>query len=48
MQAVMLEKALYKVPHEAGLFEAPDNVEFSDDESEEEDIRQQTGSDDHF
>ena len=39
----MLEKALYKVPHEA-----PDNVEFSDDESEEEDIRQQTGSDDHF
>ena len=34
MQAVMLEKALYKVPHEIGLFEAPSNVEFSDDEDE--------------
>ena len=23
MQAVMIEKALYKVPHEAGWFDAP-------------------------
>lgn len=36
MQAVMLEKALYKVPHEAGLFGAPENVEFSDESDGEE------------
>ena len=24
MQAVMIEKVLYKVPHEAGMFEAPE------------------------
>ena len=37
MQAVMLEKALYKVPHELGWFEAPSHVELSDSESEAED-----------
>jgi len=34
MQAVMLEKALFKVPHEAGLFEAPAKAEFSESEDE--------------
>ena len=35
MQAVMLEKALFKVPHEHGLFEAPENAEFSDESDDE-------------
>ena len=35
MQAVMLEKALYKVPHEHKLFEAPPGAELSEDERAE-------------
>lgn len=42
MQAVMLEKALFKVPHEHGMFEAPENCEFS--ESEDEDHVHRNGS----
>ena len=36
MQAVMLEKALYKVPHEIGWFEAPKEFDGSLDEDEDE------------
>merc|ERR1719362_1092404 len=32
MQAVMLEKALYKVPEDNKLFEAPDGAEETEDE----------------
>ena len=39
MQAVMLEKALFKVPHEAGLFEAPKDAEFSESEYEHNEFR---------
>ena len=47
MQAVMLEKALYKVPHEIGMFEAPSNCEFSDSEDERVHT-QKSGQDDDF
>ena len=36
MQAVMLEKALYKVPHEIGWFEAPKEHDGSLEEDEDE------------
>ena len=36
MQAVMLEKALYKVPHDIGWFEAPQEFDGSLDEDEDE------------
>ena len=35
MQAVMLEKALFKVPHESGWFEAPLHLDASDSEGDE-------------
>jgi len=34
----MLEKALFKVPNESGFFEAPDNAEFSESDTENDDI----------
>ena len=36
MQAVMIEKALYKVPHEAGWFEAPHTAGAEGTDSEDE------------
>jgi len=48
MQAVMLEKALFKVPHECGWFEAPHHVDASD--ADEDTPRKETENniDDYF
>lgn len=49
MQAVMLEKALYKVPHEDGWFEAPNENCFEPtDETEETPRDEGKGDDDGF